>query len=74
MCFHSGYQGRVGVFEILNLTQSIRDCITDERPKSELRKVIAESGFESMIKGGLKLAEQGITSIEELCRTISILE
>ena len=74
MCFHSGYQGRVGVFEILNLTQKIRDCIPDERPKSELRKVIAESGFESMLKSGLKLAESGVTSIEELCRTISILE
>ena len=74
MCFHSGYQGRVGVFEILNLTQKIRDCITDERPKSELRRVIAESGFESMLKSGLKLAESGVTSIEELCRTISILE
>ena len=57
-----------------NLTQKIRDCITDERPKSELRRVIAESGFESMLKSGLKLAESGVTSIEELCRTISILE
>ena len=74
MCFHSGYQGRVGVFEVLSLNQEIRDCITDERPKSELRQVIAKSGFEPMMKNGLKLAKEGITSLEELCRTISILE
>ena len=74
MCFHSGYQGRIGVFEILTLNQEIRDCITDERPKSELRQVIAKSGFEPMMRSGLKLAVEGITSLEELCRTISIVE
>ncbi len=74
MCFHSGYQGRIGVFEILILNQSIRDCITDGRPRAELRQMIAESGFIPMMKNGLKLAEEGVTSIEELCRTISIVE
>ena len=74
MCFHSGYRGRIGVFEILILNQKIRDCITEEKTKAELRKVVTESGFIPMMKGGLKLAEEGITSIEELCRTISIVE
>lgn len=74
MCFDSGYTGRIGVFEILQLNQRIRDCIAEERPKSEFRQVIAESGFEPMMQSGLALAEQGITSLEELCRTISIVE
>lgn len=74
MCFHSGYFGRVGVFEILLLNQKIRDCLTEERPKAELRQVIAESGFESMMRSGVQLASEGVTSIEELCRTISIVE
>ncbi|WP_066719373.1 GspE/PulE family protein [Clostridium sp. Marseille-P299] len=74
MCFDSGYTGRIGVFEILQLNQRIRDCITEERPRSELRQIIAESGFESMMQSGLVLAEKGITSLEELCRTISIVE
>lgn len=74
MCFHSGYQGRIGVFEILTLNQKIRDCITEEKPKAELRRIIAESGFEPMMRSGLKLASEGITSIEELCRTIRIVE
>ena len=74
MCFHSGYRGRIGVFEILTLNQKIRDCITEERPKAELRQVVAESGFVPMMRSGIGLAEEGITSIEELCRTISIVE
>ena len=74
MCFDSGYNGRIGVFEILPLNQKIRDCITEERPKSELRQVIAETGFEPMRQSGLSLAEEGVTSLEELCRTISIVE
>lgn len=74
MCFGSGYHGRIGVFEILTLNRRIRDCITDESPKSELRKAIAETGFVPMIKNGIELAENGITSISELCRTISIVD
>lgn len=74
MCFDSGYQGRIGVFEILILNQKIRDCITEERTKAELRQAVAESGFIPMMRSGIKLAEEGITSIEELCRTISIVE
>lgn len=74
MCFHSGYRGRIGVFEILALNQNIRDCLTEERSKAELRRVIAQSGFESMMKSGLQLSSKGITTIEELCRTIGIVE
>lgn len=74
MCFDSGYYGRIGVFEILTLNQKIRDCITDERPKGELRQAIADSGFIPMMRSGLQLASSGITSIEELCRTISIVD
>ena len=64
----------MGVFEILNLNQRIRDCITEGRPRAELRRAVAESGFIPMMRGGLELAEQGVTSLEELCRTICILE
>lgn len=74
MCFHSGYRGRIGVFEILILNQKIRDCLTEGKTKAEIRKTVMESGFIPMMKGGLKLAQEGITSIEELCRTISIVE
>lgn len=74
MCFHSGYYKRTSVFEMLTINQHIRDCITEQKSKAELRHAIAESGFIPMIRSGLKLAEEGITSIEELCRNISILE
>lgn len=74
MCFHNGYHGRIGVFEILTLNQKIRDCITEEKTKAEIRKVIAETEFEPMMRSGLKLASEGVTSIEELCRTINIVE
>ena len=68
------YRGRIGVFEILTFNQKIRDCLTEDRPKSELRHAIMESGFEPMMKSGLNLASKGITSVEELCRTIRIVE
>lgn len=74
MCFDSGYRGRTGVFEFLTINQELKDCITEQRPKSELRKTIAESDFMSIMENGLELAKKGITSISELIRTISIME
>lgn len=74
MCFDSGYRGRTGVFEFLTMNQRLKDCITDQKPRTELRKAIAQSGFVSMIESGVELAKQGVTSISELLRTISIME
>ena len=74
MCFDSGYRGRTGVFEFLTMNQMLKDCITEQKPKSELRKIIAQSDFISIMDNGLELAKKGMTSISELIRTISIME
>lgn len=74
MCFDSGYRGRTGVFEFLTMNQMLKDCITEQKPKSELRRIIAQSDFISIMDNGLELAKKGMTSISELIRTISIME
>lgn len=71
LCFHSGYRGRTGVFEFLMMNEKIRTCITETTDKQTLRKVIHESDFVSMTEHAKELITNGVTTVEEICRTVS---
>lgn len=74
MCFHSGYRGRIGVFEILMVNDEPRSRITRGGDKQELRNAVEKTDFNSMIYNAEKLVEEGITTVEEVCRTVSIID
>ena len=75
MCFDSGYRGRTGVFEILPINSRLRDRIAEGITGSELRReVMADGDFVPMIVNGRDLAEKGITTVDELVRTIITVE
>lgn len=71
LCFHSGYRGRSGVFEILIMNEELRECIVEEKDKRALRQAVKSSGFVPMVENARRLIENGITTVEEVCRTIS---
>ena len=74
MCFHSGYRGRIGVFEILTVNEALRACITRDGDKTEMREIVKNTDFVSMVDNADKLIEQGITTVEEVCRTVSHID
>ncbi|MFR1722689.1 GspE/PulE family protein [Emergencia timonensis] len=74
MCFHSGYRGRIGVFEILTFNDELRSCITQDCDKQELRQIVAKTDFVSMVHNADRLVEKGVTTVEEVCRTVSLLD
>ena len=75
MCFDSGYRGRTGVFEILPVNARIRDQIAQGITGSELRREVSKDGdFVPMIVNGRDLAEKGVTTVDELVRTIITVE
>ncbi|MDO5702040.1 MAG: GspE/PulE family protein [Lachnospiraceae bacterium] len=75
MCFDSGYRGRTGVFEILPINASLRDKISDGASGSVLRRgVTQDSDFVPMIVNGRQLVREGVTTVEELIRTIITVE
>jgi len=75
MCFDSGYRGRTGVFEILPVRASIRDSIASGITGSVLRReLMKDEDFVPMIANGRQLAQEGITTVEELVRTIVTVE
>lgn len=75
MCFDSGYRGRTGVFEILPITAHIRDRISEGVTGSMLRREVASDEiYTPMIVNGRQLVREGITTVEELVRTIITVE
>ncbi len=74
-CFDSGYRGRTGVFEILPITAQLRDKISEGVTGSELRREVSKDpNFVPMIVNGRDLVREGVTTVDELVRTIVTVE
>ena len=73
-CFDSGYRGRTGVFEILTMNSSLRDIVASGATGTELRRHMKDTDFTPMIVNGRKLVRDGVTTVDEIVRTIVTLE
>ena len=73
-CQQTGYLGRVGVFEVLVVTNQIRQMFTAGASSAEIKAAAVENGMTSMLKDGLLKVKQGITSPEEVLRTVYSVE
>jgi type IV pilus assembly protein PilB len=70
-CNNSGYKGRLGIFEVLNVTEDIRKLIVDPAfTLSALRVAARKGGMVTMFEDGLKKIERGLTTVEEILRVI----
>lgn len=70
-CNHSGYRGRLAIFEILSVDEGMREYIVDKDFTLDgLRQRAWESGMRTMFEDGLKKAEVGMTTVEEVLRVI----
>lgn len=69
-CGGMGYRGRVGVFELLVITDRMRDLIREKAALSALKAEARKGGMLYMQEEGLRLVVKGITSIDELLRVV----
>ena len=67
-CRQTGFIGRTAVVEVMRLDEELRDLIIREEPTMEVRKVAEKNGMKSLRDFGLYLANEGITSLEEVLR------
>ncbi len=74
MCFNTGYRGRIGDFEVLVMNDDLRQCITDNRNKQEFQRLAKETGYVTMLENADLLVENGITTVDEVMRTVTELE
>lgn len=67
-CNNSGYKGRKGIFEIMYVNDEIRHLIYQCVSSNEIRDSARKSGMKTLREDGLKKAELGITTLEEVLR------
>ena len=69
-CRGTGFRGRVGIFELLLVTDDVREAITRRRSRSELRAIAREAGLVPLRVDGWQKVQAGVTSIEEVLRVV----
>ncbi len=71
VCNGTGYQGRAGIYEVLPITEPIRKIIVAPNfDLDKLREEAANEGMVTMFEDGLKKAELGVTTLDEVLRVI----
>lgn len=72
ICHNTGYNGRLGVFEVLDVTKDIRALISERKDSDIINdKAIAE-GMTTMLDDGLDKVKKGLTTIEEVVRVTKV--
>jgi len=65
-----GYKGRIGIFEVLPVTETIKEMIVKQATSDEIQEQAQKEGMRTMLEDGFVKTAQGITSIEEVLRVI----
>ncbi len=71
-CNHLGYEDRTGVFEILDVTEEIRELVNQNASMDAIRKKAVEQGMTTMICDGITKALMGITTLQEVRRVAKV--
>ncbi len=69
-CLGTGYRGRVGIYEVLTLTDEIRHLIVSKASSGDIEAAAVAAGMHRMREDGLDKARQGITSVAEVLRVV----
>jgi type IV pilus assembly protein PilB len=65
-----GYSGRIGIYEVLPVTESIKDLIIKQSTSDQVQDQAQKEGMVTMIEDGFIKAAQGLTTVEEVLRVI----
>lgn len=69
-CNDTGYTQRVGIFELLEITEEIRKLVMRRANADEIRQVAQQQGMTTMMEDGLLKVSKGITSLAEIMRVV----
>ena len=67
-CNNTGYKGRVGLYEVMEVTEELRELILVGASAMELRRKAVEEGMLTLRSSGLRKVKDGVTTIEEIVR------
>jgi len=68
VCHHTGYSGRIGIFEVLEMSEKIRKLIAEKNDSDVIAKEAVNEGMTTMQEDGLDKVVKGLTTFEEVLR------
>ena len=71
-CHNTGYYDRIGIFEILDVTEDLKELIMEGTSSIEIKKQALKNGYRPLCIDGIRKVLAGVTSLEELNRKILI--
>lgn len=72
ICHATGYSGRLGLFETLEVSKRIRELITEKNDSDAINKAAIEEGMTTMLDDGLDKIKKGLTTMEEVIRVTKV--
>jgi len=70
VCSNTGFNGRIGIFEFLKMTQELQDLIPSRPSSNDIFNLAREQGFKTIFEDGIEKVKSGLTTIEELLRIV----
>jgi len=67
-CSGSGYRGRIGMYSVMRMSETLKDLTVSGAPQAEITRVARQEGMSTLREDGLEKVRQGLTSIEEVAR------
>ncbi|HEY9710853.1 MAG TPA: ATPase, T2SS/T4P/T4SS family, partial [Oculatellaceae cyanobacterium] len=67
-CNGVGYKGRVGVYEVMRVTENLQNLITERAPTERIKEAAVDEGMTTLLAYSLNLVQQGYTTLEEVER------
>jgi type II secretory ATPase GspE/PulE/Tfp pilus assembly ATPase PilB-like protein len=71
-CFQTGYLGRTGIFEVMELGEELRELVLRQTPKEVLRQVAMDLGMQTLKRSAVDKVLEGTTTVEEVHRVVSM--
>jgi len=68
ICHSTGYQGRIALFEVLEISETIKKLITDQADATTIYKEAQKEGMQTMLRDGIEKVIAGVTTLEEIVR------
>jgi len=69
-CNRTGFKGRIGVYEVLEVSENIEKLVSRNAPHVEIAEMARSEGMKTMREEGFAKVRQGVTSLEEVLRVI----
>jgi len=70
-CNHTGYRGRIGIYEVMRVTDKLRRLISTKSSEDQLREAAVSGGMITLGEDGLSKVKSGVTTPEELLRVVT---